>query len=91
MDIVSALEKFHKTHDLTGNQVATKLGISRQLYGKYRKGERTPKLDFYIKFKQVFNVDLMPEANNTGDVIKLLHDLNKRMANLEKMIKKLQD
>jgi transcriptional regulator with XRE-family HTH domain len=40
-------------------EVARKLNISSQLLGQYMNGRHKPKLDFYIKWKEVFNEDLL--------------------------------
>jgi transcriptional regulator with XRE-family HTH domain len=39
-------------------QVAKKLGISPQLLGQYEKGRQNPKVDFFDKWKEVYNQDL---------------------------------
>ncbi|HVZ95414.1 MAG TPA: helix-turn-helix domain-containing protein [Chitinophagaceae bacterium] len=40
-------------------EMARKLGISSQLYGNYEDGTHEPKIEFYKKWKEVFNQDLL--------------------------------
>lgn len=39
--------------------MSRKLGVSSQLYNNYEKGVHNPKVEFYIKWKNLFNQDLM--------------------------------
>jgi transcriptional regulator with XRE-family HTH domain len=39
-------------------EIAKKLGISAQRLGQYLAGRQKPKLDFYIKWKEVFGEDI---------------------------------
>lgn len=39
--------------------MADKLGISPQLLGQYESEKRHPKTQFYLKFKEVFGINLM--------------------------------
>lgn len=41
------------------SQMAKELDISSQLYGQYETGKKKPGVDFFIKWRQKFNTDLM--------------------------------
>lgn len=61
-EILTGLRKKH------GNkaQVAKKLRISSQLLGQYEAGRQKPKLDFYKKWKEVFNEDILKLIDETN-------------------------
>jgi len=59
---------------LSKSEMSIKLGISSQLYGLYERGDRNPKTEFYLKWKQMFNEDLNIETNvNTQTFHEKLH------------------
>ena len=47
-------------------QMSDKLSCSSQLFGMYERGERNPKIDFYNKWKEVFNEDLFLFETNVS-------------------------
>lgn len=53
--------KLRTQRGLNTSQAAKKLGISSQLLGMYERGERTPKGQFYQKWQEVFNEDILKQ------------------------------
>lgn len=51
------LMKFRKIKDLTQEEMATLLGISRPHYSDIENGKVSPSIDFAYKIQEVFDVD----------------------------------
>lgn len=78
MDITTQIRKARESKGLTKTEMAKMLGISSQLLGQYEQGRQSPKVGFYIKWKQVFGEDLVETnvSRETGDdkYVRLLQD-----------------
>jgi transcriptional regulator with XRE-family HTH domain len=62
------IEKKRESLKLSKLEMAAKLGISDQLLGLYERGERNPKTKFYLKWKEVFNDDLL-QTNVSNETV----------------------
>jgi phage repressor protein C with HTH and peptisase S24 domain len=58
LSIGEQIEKKQKELNLSDTKMAEILEISSQRLGLYRRGQRNPKNDFLLKWKEVFNEDL---------------------------------
>jgi DNA-binding XRE family transcriptional regulator len=54
------LTKYRELRDLTKEDMATRLGVSPNTYGRYEKGEFEPKVDQWEKMADILNVPWMP-------------------------------
>jgi phage repressor protein C with HTH and peptisase S24 domain len=59
LSIGEQIEKKQKELNLSDTKMAEILEISSQRLGLYRRGQRNPKNDFFLKWKEVFNEDLL--------------------------------
>lgn len=50
------LTKYRELRDLTKEDMATRLGVSPNTYGRYEKGEFEPKMDQWEKIADILNV-----------------------------------
>lgn len=55
---MSALSKLRNDKNLTQQQVADQLGISRQAYANYESGKRQPDPDMLMKLSKLFMVSI---------------------------------
>lgn len=59
MDIIAErLKELRKNHNLTKEDVAKKIHISRPTYTEYEIGKKRPSLDTLIKLADLFKVSL---------------------------------
>lgn len=52
------LRRLRLQHQYTQEEVAEKLGVSRQVIAKWEKGDSTPDLQFCIKLSELYNVTI---------------------------------
>ena len=57
-DFPNSFKHIRKKNNLTQQQIADKLGISRSAVGMYEKGEREPNIETLKHIADTFNVDM---------------------------------
>ncbi len=60
VSIQKLLEQTRRGHGLNKSEMARRLGVASQLYGRYERGEITPKWDFLRKFEAEFDLNIEP-------------------------------
>lgn len=58
MEFAKQLKKYRLNNDLSQEDLATKLFVSRQAVSKWENGEGTPDLDNIVKLAEIFDVSL---------------------------------
>ena len=75
-----ALSTLRKEADMTQNEVADKLNLSRQAISKYERGETFPDISVLVMIAELFNVTL-DELINFGEPTKGESSILKNVAN----------
>lgn len=60
------IQGYRQKLNLNKSEMARKLNVSSQLYGQYESGLKSPKVDFYLKWKEAFGEDLMKLVETNG-------------------------
>lgn len=61
------MREFREQKGWSKSEIARQLGISSQLYGHYEDQKRTPKGDFFLKWREVFGEDLLEKIVSNED------------------------
>ena len=70
MKFGKALSTLRKQADMTQNEVADRLNLSRQAISKYERGESFPDISILVMIAELFNVTL-DELINYGEPTKV--------------------
>ena len=58
LELVEKLQKLRKDNNLSQEQLAEKIGVSRQAISKWERGEATPDSDNLICLAKIYNISL---------------------------------
>lgn len=92
MTLPVKIYELRKTNNLSQEQLAEKIGVSRQSISKWESGESSPELERLIALSQVFNVstDYLLKDNETDELIIRTERLEKKQEELKIEIVKAQ-
>lgn len=81
MSVYSNLYKLRANFELNQEQMAEKLGMSKNGYGKLERGESKMTVEHLQNIAQVFNIDIAQLLKEDRDFNLLLGDNNRNYAN----------
>lgn len=76
IEIANRLVKLRKAHNLSQEELANKLGISRQAVSKWERAEASPDTDNLITLAKLYNVSLDDLLYSDEDILDLKDKLN---------------
>lgn len=74
IELANRLIEFRKKHNLSQEQLADKLHVSRQTISKWERSEASPDTDNIIELAKLYNVPIDDLLNCDKDVNKVVDD-----------------
>ena len=96
LELVEKLQKLRKDNNLSQEQLAEKIGVSRQAISKWERGEATPDSDNLICLAKIYNISLdelisSKENNNMNEESKKTKSSTKKSNKHKPDINELDD
>ena len=83
MNLSDNLKRIRKEHNLSQEELAEKLGVSRQSVSKWESGTAFPEMDKVIQICKIFNVNMDDLMNQD---IKAINNTREAKSNINKVI-----
>lgn len=61
------IKEYRESNGWSQTEIASKIGVSSQLYGRYEAGKHGPKSDFYEGWKKAFGFDLIERLKQMSE------------------------
>ena len=91
IEIANRLVEFRKKNGLSQEELADKLGLSRQAVSKWERAESSPDTDNLICLAKLYNVSLDELLQTSQDVDEIAENVKEKESEKENSIKELKE
>lgn len=84
LNIGERITQLRKQHQLSQDELAKKISVSRTIIGNYERGTNTPSIEVLLKLAKAFNVSV-DYLIGEGQLSRIDNDLLKRIEDIEQL------